>query len=187
MDATTKDRAVCSSPTPLTTAGLKDGKIVLAGQDATFGRMSDHMARVAECVVQGGTPYQAGGRGMHGEGVDGFGFLRLCAMAATGRQLGDLFGYIGWPQEEPRDTRVANMLEDWGLTQVGGYEVREFQRGDVLVYVGPGPTGEIVVSPGNQDRAAVTASCWAPDAPRIAPIRASLQRHMVRVYRWVEA
>lgn len=177
MDATTKERAGRIAP----------ASQALAAGNANFGRMADHMARVAECAVSSGLPYQAGGRGLDGEGVDGFGFLRLCAMAATGRQLGDLFGYPGWPEQEPRDTRVANMLDDWGLTQVGGFELRDYLRGDVLVYVGPGPTGEIVTSPGNQDRAAVTASCWAPEPPRLAPIRASLQRHLVRVYRWVEA
>lgn len=178
MDATTKTRASGSSAAVQT----------LAAGNAICGRMADHMARVAECAVQSGLPYQAGGRGTNGEGVDGFGFIRLCAMAATGRQLGDLFNYPGWPEAEPRDTRVANMLHDWGLTLVGDYLMRDYQRGDVLVFVGAmGPTCEIVTSPGNQDRAAITASCWAPEPPKLAPMRARHSRHLVRVYRWTEA
>ena len=177
MDATTKERADCSPATPLTIASL----------DGMSGRLSERQALVAEYIVRSGLAYEPGGRGVSGAGVDGFGFIRLAVMAATGRQVADLFGYVGWPEQEPRGTRIANLLEDWGLTQVGGYEMRDYQRGDVLVYDGIGPTAEIVVSPGNQDRAAITAFCLAPEPPKLAPLRAMLQRHLVRVYRWVEA
>lgn len=192
MDATTKDRAACSEPTPQSIVGLKDGKVALTGAEAAVARLSDHMALIAECAVRGGLPYQAGGRGIDGQGVDGFGFVRLCAMAATGRTVHDLFGYPNWPQHEPDPQRVANLLEDWGMTQVGGYALQEYCRGDVVLYLGlPAPEGgpacDIVVSPGNQDRRAIVASCWAPNPPALEEMRARLQRHQVRVYRWVEA
>lgn len=182
MDTTTQERAALSPSTPLNIVEL----------NAKFGRLSEAFATVAEHAVRAGLRYEAGGRGLDGQGVDGFGFLRMCCMAVAGRQLHDLAGYAGWPHREPRETRVANLLDDWGLTIVGDHTFTDLRRGDVAVFVPnphqPGPAGEIVVAGATQDRPALVAACWAPDAPRIQPYRARYDgRIMVRVYRWVEA
>ncbi|KQV66607.1 hypothetical protein [Caulobacter sp. Root343] len=175
MDATTKERADRDQFTPLNLASF--GGLGLS--------RAAIMAKAAEAVVKAGIGYKPGGRGA--DGVDGFGFIRLCAEHATHSALNDLYGYQGWPDEEPWNERVANMLEEWGLTQVGRYDYREFRRGDVIVHVGVGPTAEVLVSPPNDDRGALLAGCWAPEPPKIHTQLARLQRHMVRVYRWTGA
>lgn len=182
MDATTQERAACSPTTPLNIAEL----------NVKYGRLSEAFATVAESAVRAGLVYEAGGRGLDGQGVDGFGFLRLCCMAVTGLQLHDLAGYPGWPFREPRETRVANLLDDWGMTVVGDYGFTDLRRGDVVVFVPnphePGPAGEIVVAGATHDRPALVAACWAPEPPRIQPYRARYDgRIMVRVCRWAEA